>query len=354
MHMLLSPRNHPLLRNSELQFNQVLQIERRSKRLLPVLFHSEQVLALILLLMRFFMQLELLTKQLKNIENQAFALNNRGFNQTSKILTNLYININEAKKAYDLKTRNKKQFEEFYTKAITDAHLVLDQHRGWKQFLYNLASILVSAPTVFIINLLTGRLWLFSAETESSQLLSSLKLSLDELLQDDVGLKPKKLLDVVPEDNPAVHQVPVAAPVPIPEVVVENPLVLILAAQEPAVMNPMPNPVQAPAANSIASLPNPPHAIIAPKITFSSQQLLVTSLIPSKAGSEVITTPVALVDVIPPAQKTTAMPGEPVAIATSASVQVEVPQSLVPPFNNKTTHLLHVLKEYAQRAYCPL
>lgn len=86
----------------------------------------------------------------------------------------LYSALNTAKEEFLESDKPEKQrikdFRDASLKAIGVSLEVLAVHRGWKEFLANMANVIITVCTVGLANLIAGRLKLFQPQTKSAQI----------------------------------------------------------------------------------------------------------------------------------------------------------------------------------------
>ena len=156
------------------------------------------------------MTLKNILNQLDIIKIKAGELNDRGFKEAASEALKLYSIIYDAVKGYESQQKTKKEFEAICNDAIAKARPALEKHRGWTELLNTLSSIIVSALTLGITNLITGKHWLFTDKTDSAKKLHKLEQSLKEaLLTSDVVTLSQKPTDtsvevVIPQPTATV------------------------------------------------------------------------------------------------------------------------------------------------------
>ena len=121
-------------------------------------------------------QLEL---QLRKILIKTRRLHRRGHKTAAQAASQLYLTVSGALKELESGVTKKEDFVDTCTTAIDKAREVLEQHRGWKQVLNDIASLIVSFFSLGIANWVTGNKWLFHSKTDSEKKLIELEQCLD-------------------------------------------------------------------------------------------------------------------------------------------------------------------------------
>ncbi|CEG55803.1 sbcc family protein [Legionella fallonii] len=112
------------------------------------------------------------------MEQQAEEKEN--YQDAAKAARSLYTKLSRAQKEF-LNSDKPQQvsvdnFKTTCLQAIADELPVLAKHRGWKQVLADIASILISISTLGLINLATGRWGLFNTQTNSEKITKELEV----------------------------------------------------------------------------------------------------------------------------------------------------------------------------------
>ena len=132
----------------------------------------------------------LLTIQAKAFDFKAIADTNNVecvYSRANEAATTLYDSINNAvKEHYSLHNIDIKEFRTRCDTAIAAARPVLEQHRGWKQVLENLAFAIVSLGVGYLIAgtikmALTGDFLLFKPKTDSANKLDALQATIHQI-----------------------------------------------------------------------------------------------------------------------------------------------------------------------------
>ncbi len=117
-------------------------------------------------------------KHLSVIENMAVTMEqkaqtNENYTDAAKAARSLHNKLFNAQEEFLSSGKphqaNVAHFKENCLQAIIDELPVLEEHRGWKQVLADIASTILSIATLGIINLATGRWGLFAPQTNSAQ-----------------------------------------------------------------------------------------------------------------------------------------------------------------------------------------
>ncbi|CEG55609.1 sbcc family protein [Legionella fallonii] len=125
---------------------------------------------IILTQINFTAQLETIEKMTLDLEDKAKSDDN--YQEAAAAGRELYNQLLQAREhlltAELPQNKNVRQFKDSCIKAIDKANLVLEEHRGWKQVLADLAGVLLSLATLFTANLAAGRWRLFQTPTNSA------------------------------------------------------------------------------------------------------------------------------------------------------------------------------------------
>lgn len=118
-----------------------------------------------------------LDAQLTIIKNKALSLRKKGHNAAAFAADELYTSLSQS---FDELYFGKMELPEFQEKckpAIEKAHIELDKHRGWKEFLGNLAYLIFGLGIGLLIkgvnNLVNKKPFLFFEKTDSTQILDT-------------------------------------------------------------------------------------------------------------------------------------------------------------------------------------
>jgi hypothetical protein len=131
----------------------------------------------------FIEHLKILYKKVKKMEE--WAQTDSDYREAAKSARELYT-MNKAKNVFlgsgDAKEITLSQFESTCLRAIDTALLVLGVHRGWKEALAKIASVVLTITSFGVTYLATGRFWLFTPKTNSAQKVNNLKNEINNML----------------------------------------------------------------------------------------------------------------------------------------------------------------------------
>ena len=126
-------------------------------------------------------------------ENNFFSILNQIFDKAIKLRKDGHINASASANElirkisthfndYKSKTINYKSFQDLCAKDLSDAHKVLDMHRGLKKLLVNLAiATLTFGLGHLVLSIANGHFTLFNPKTKSQEQLDKLKSALTEI-----------------------------------------------------------------------------------------------------------------------------------------------------------------------------
>ena len=124
--------------------------------------------------------------QLDTLFNKADDLTNRGFNDAGNVVHELIFNLKKLNRTYfqEKKIEKAEEYKKYKFAAINiidGARPLLEQHRGYKEILTNLAALILTLGIAFIVNKTVNGHFLFFQKTNSSEHLDKLDQCLSQL-----------------------------------------------------------------------------------------------------------------------------------------------------------------------------